>query len=301
MSEDGPRPRNVKFVDVTAKEKTRAPPAWLSGREEQDPLDPAEHRVSPLSPPEVPSHPRPALAPLLESVRPPPRPPSQFPRPPSQFPGPNSRLPPAGVSASPSQPPAPGPLSMMPGSSTPSQFPGGGGPNLPSQFPGMGEASPEAFGAGRERRRDTLVEDLVPRAEEEAVMGIAAALERFAEERAQALEQAEKELVELVRVICRRVVLREVSLSSAVVEALVQEGLSALGSADRVTVKLGPFFTDVLEHISDNLHHRGIQCSVLIDHDIGTHGCLIETELGRVDESVETRLGVLLASLDAGS
>jgi hypothetical protein len=298
MSEDGPRPRNVKFVDVTAKDENRAPPAWLSGREEQA-LDPADYPVSPLAHPEVPSHPRPALAPLLESVRPP-RPPSQYPRPPSQFPGPNSWRPPSGMSAHPSQPPPAGSPPMSPGSASPSQFPGGGGPHLPSQFPGLGEAAPEGVG-GRERRRDTLIEDLVPRAEEEAVMGITAALERFAEERAQALSQAEKELVELVRVICRRVVLREVSLSTAVIEALVQEGLTALGRADRITVKLGPFFTDSMDHISDNLHHHGVQCNVLIDHEIGPHGCVIETELGRVDESVETRLGVLLSSLDTVS
>jgi flagellar biosynthesis/type III secretory pathway protein FliH len=150
----------------------------------------------------------------------------------------------------------------------------------------------------RERRRDTLVEELVPRAEEEAVQAIGAAIEAFAAERAQALKQAEQELVALVKVICRRVVLREVTLSSAVIEALVQEGLSALGKGDQVTVKLGPFFADALEHISDNLRHRGIECRVAIDPAVGAHGCVLETTLGRVDESVETRLNVLLTSLD---
>lgn len=296
MSEDGPRPRNVKFVDVTAKDANRAPPAWLSGREDRDPSGPEEYPVSALSHPEVASHPRPALAPQLDSVRPPPRTPSQFPRPPSQFPGPHSWRPPTGVSPHPSQPSGPGPSSMVPGGASPSQFPGA----LPSQFPGPGDTSQDPqLGAGRDRRPDTLIEELVPRAEEEAVTAIGAALEQFAEERARALELAEKELVELVRVICRRVVLREVSLSSAVIEGLVHEGLTALGRTDRVTVKLGPFFADALEHIGDNLQHRGIQCNVVIDHEIGTHGCLIETELGRVDESVETRLGVLLSSLDA--
>jgi flagellar assembly protein FliH len=187
---------------------------------------------------------------------------------------------------------------MVPGGARPSQFPGpGAGVTRPSQFPGPGDGSLEPT-AGRDRRRDTLVEDLVPRAEEEAVLGIRAAIEQFAQERADTLERAEQELVELVRVICRRVVLREVSLSSSVVEALVQEGLSALGRADRVNVRLGPFFADALEHISENLHHRGIQCAVSIDPGVGPHGCVIETELGRVDESVETRLAVLLASLD---
>ena len=41
-----------------------------------------------------------------------------------------------------------------------------------------------------------------------------------------------------------------------------------------------------------------MSCSVSIDPTVGMHGCVLETELGRVDESVEARLDVLLASLD---
>ncbi len=283
MSRDSVRPRNVKFVDVTARNDDDEHPAWLRAHRDEAALDTLEYPVSPLSTPEVASHARPALAPLLESVRPPAHPPSQFPRPPSQFPASLSRSAPASVA-----PPAyPSRLPPPPGS--PSQFPSA------LSTPG-GEASGDA--ATRERRRDTLIEDLVPRAEEEAVLAIKAAIERFAEERARALAEGERELCELVRVICRRVLLREVSLSSSVVEALIQEGLAALGRADRVNVRLGPFFADALEHISENLRHLGIQCTVVIDTHVGAHGCIVETELGRVDESVETRLAVLLSSLD---
>lgn len=277
MSSDSARPKNVRFVDVTAKDPRQ--PAWVRARGDEAHPAAGEYRVSPLMPQEVASHARPALAPVLDSVRPPPmpRPPSQFPsasRPPSQFPGP--------VSARPSQ--YPGPYSRP-----------------PSQFPAAHDSASVDSGMAsgvRERRRDTLIEALVPRAEEEAVSAIRAAVEQFAVERAQALLLAEKELVELVKVICKRVVLRELNLSTAVVEGLIQEGLEALGRGDRVTVKLGPFFADVLEHISENLRLKGIDCVVVIDPAVGSYGCLLETELGRVDEAVETRLDVLLRSLD---
>ncbi len=290
---DGARPRNVQFVDVTAQSDPERN-AWLRARSDEARIAAPEYAVSALLPPEVPSHARPALAPLLESVRPPAgsRPPSQFP---PGFADAGSIIPPGRASA----PPPPRP---------PSQFPSAHAHHRsPSQYPGVPSAShhpgPDMGDGGmssgvRERRRDTLIEDLVPRAEEEAVLAIKAAIDQFATERAHALERAEKDLVELVKVICRRVVLREVTLSSSVVEALVQEGLSALGRGDTVTVRLGPFFADALDHISDNLQHRGIRCTVMIDHAIGPHGCVLETELGRVDESVETRLNVLLASLD---
>jgi flagellar biosynthesis/type III secretory pathway protein FliH len=172
----------------------------------------------------------------------------------------------------------------------------------PSQFPsGLEPALEEAdlLSVTRERRRDTLIEALVPRAEEEAVLAIGSAIEQFAAVRAQSLRDAEQDLIELVRVICRRVVLRELTLGTSVIEGLIQEGLEALGGGDRVTVKLGHFFTETKDGISDNLQHKGIHCVVQIDADLPPHGCLLTTELGRVDESVETRLDVLLSGLDS--
>jgi hypothetical protein len=295
MSSDSARPRTLQFVDVTAIDKKAEVPAWLLARAE-DALLGGDRPVSPLLPPEVPSHARPALSPLLESARP-----AAGPRPPSQFPPAHSRQAPASVAPGPLGAPGlasvpPRPPSQLPPGFSASQLPGA--PPAPPSMPPIPDLPVPDFGQGGGRRRDTMVEDLVPRAEEEAVAAITAAIEQFALERAHALEQAEKDLVELVKVICRRVVLREVTLSSSVVESLVQEGLSALGRGDKVHVKLGPFFSDALDHISENLRHRGIQCSVSIDPSVGPHGCALETELGRVDESVETRLNVLFASLD---
>src|SRR4051812_48176275 len=102
MSSDGARPRNVHFVDITAaRDKKRETPAWLLARTD-DALATAEYPVAPLTPPEVPSHARHALAPLLESVRPP-----AGARPPSQFPAALSRPAPASLTPSglPSMPP----------------------------------------------------------------------------------------------------------------------------------------------------------------------------------------------------
>ena len=291
MSKDQGRPRNVQFVDIGGGRENTAPrPAWLMAREEANKAP--DHAVRPLLPPEVPSHARPALAPRLESVRPP-----AMTRPPSQFPAPMARGPsvaPAGYASEPPAPPRrPSQIPPAPGS----QYPAAGNTALASQFPPPAEL-PQDPALSSVRRRDTFVEDLVPRAEEEAVAAISAAVAEFVATRDAQLAGAEQELVALVKVICRRVVLREVTLSSSVVEALVREGLTALGGGDKVTVKLGPFFADALEHISENLHHQGIQCHVVIDPSVGPHGCALETELGRVDESVETRLNVLLSNLD---
>jgi flagellar biosynthesis/type III secretory pathway protein FliH len=154
------------------------------------------------------------------------------------------------------------------------------------------------LGTPKEPRFDTLVEDLVPRAEEEALTAISEAVKSFQHERQQALADAEQELVELVKVICRRVLLGELTQNPRIVERLVRGGLEALGGGDRVTVKLGPFFEEVANHVQDGLTQQGIKSVVVIDPSVGAQGCQLSTELGRVDESVERRLDVLLAALD---
>jgi hypothetical protein len=257
LSNDRGRPKSLRFVDVSAEGR---PPAWLSKRQEEPFRVAPGERVDRLMPPEVPSHERPPLAPVLESVRPPPPRPSQFPG--SQYP---------------SSPPGPA-----------------------SQYPGTLESSglePFTLGSAPEPRFDTQVEDLVPRAEEEAAAAILTAVDRFHRERQQALAAAERDLVELCQSVCRRVLLAELTHNPLLVERLVHAGLEALAGGDKLTVRLGPFFADAAQTIKDSLEHRGVHAVVVVDPGVGLHGCQLSTELGRVDESVTRRLDVLLASL----
>jgi len=283
LSDDRARPKSLRFVDVTVEEH---PPGWLGRRSDEAHRPGPGERVDRLVPPEVPSHERPALAPVLDSVRPPPPRPSQYP----------------------SATPYPGPT--FPGSQYPatqysnSQYPSGQYPSSPpvspSQFPSAMEG--EAFArSAAEHRSDTMVEDLVPRAEEEAVAAITTAVDRFQRDRQQALASAERELVELVQAICRRVLLAELQLNPLLIERLVHAGLDALASGDKFSVRLGPFFADAAPTIRDSLEHRGVSSTVVIDPSVGAQGCELSSELGRVDESLGKRLDVLLASLGIAS
>jgi hypothetical protein len=262
LSNERTRPKSVRFVDVSSERRT---PGWLSQPAEQSYRAEPGERVDRLVPPEVPSHERPPLAPVLESVRPPPPRPSQYP-----------------VSQFPSSPPGP-----------PSQFPA-------SQYPPTLEGAtlePFTRAAAPEPRFDTLVEDLVPRAEEEAAAAIVTAVDRFQRDRQQSLAKAEQDLVQLCKAICRRVLLAELTQHPLLIERLVHAGLEALAGGDKLNVRLGPFFADAVQTIRENLEHRGVLSNVVVDPSLGPHGCELSTDLGRVDESVLGRLEVLLGSL----
>lgn len=151
------------------------------------------------------------------------------------------------------------------------------------------------------RRRDTMVDDIVPRAEEEAFVAIREAVARAEETREQQFADAESRLVELALLVARRVIAREVSLDPSVVVGLVREGMAALGERDRLVVRVGTFFRDMRDELQEKLGGAKLRCEVIVDPSLGRAGCVVETDLGRVDESVDTRLQNLIAALSAGS
>jgi flagellar assembly protein FliH len=273
LSSEQPRQKLVRFVDVSTG-KPRAP-AWLEQTSPgaNDAAD--DTRVETLRPPRVPHDAAHPLAPILESVLPPPPPAMRAPR-------------------------AVDPETLGMGALRPSQLPGRPSqlPRRPSQLPARPSQLPPDLPL--ERKTDTLIEDLVPRAEEEAAAAIVEAIEQFSAARAALLEGAEQELIQLVRSVARRVIERELLTDPTLVDGLVRSGLEALGHADRVSVRLGPFFADAAPELREKLEQRGIDCVVSVDATLGPYGCLLETELGKVDESIEARLDVLLSHLGAG-
>lgn len=151
------------------------------------------------------------------------------------------------------------------------------------------------------RRRDTMVDDIVPRAEEEAFVAIREAVARAEAAREQQFAEAEGRLVDLAMLVARRVIAREVSLDPGVVVGLVREGMAALGERDRIIVRVGTFFRDMREELQDKLGGAKLRCEVVVDPSLGRSGCVVETDLGRVDESVDVRLQNLVDALTAGS
>lgn len=123
------------------------------------------------------------------------------------------------------------------------------------------------------------------------------AVELLAHERQRVFEQTASQLAELAAVIARRVIAREISLHPELVFDIVREGLEALGKHDRVVVRLGQGFESQRTALERRLVDRGSRAEVRVEPQLPDHACLVETELGQVDESVETRLATLLHAL----
>jgi hypothetical protein len=155
---------------------------------------------------------------------------------------------------------------------------------------------PEAF-AAVEPNPITAAPVALPIVDPELGHAFEEAVELLAHERQRVFEQTASQLAELAAVIARRVIAREISLHPELVFGLVREGLEALGKHDRVLVRLGSGFESQRNMLEQRLLDRGSRAEVRIEPQLPEHACLVETELGQVDESVETRLGTLLHAL----
>jgi len=156
---------------------------------------------------------------------------------------------------------------------------------------------PEAFSAVEPRPLTVAPAPPGPLVDPELAHAFEEAVELLSFERQRVFEQTASQLAELAAVIARRVIAREISLHPELVFDLVREGLEALGKHDRVVVRLGPGFETQRALLEQRLLDRGSRAEVRVERQLPEHACLVETELGQVDESVEARLATLLHAL----
>jgi hypothetical protein len=163
-------------------------------------------------------------------------------------------------------------------------------PHEPSR-PSMTPAELEALVAERATKQAT--ERLIEQNQAailEAVEILASAHERLS---GKLCERA----VELAIVVARRVLARELLTQPDIVTDLVREGLEVLNVHDRVRVHLGPEFAVLKDALATHFAATGTMIDVNLDTTLSPYGCVVETEVGSVDESIESRLSTLLESL----
>jgi flagellar biosynthesis/type III secretory pathway protein FliH len=144
------------------------------------------------------------------------------------------------------------------------------------------------------RRQEVL------QAERERSHAEAAALLLAAQaERTRRIDEVEQELPGLIREIARRVLGRELALPGAAVVDVVLEALRPLRNRRQITVRLSPSDLPGLEAAHGALQQVACAARVelLADDAVEPGGCIVVTEVGRVDARLETQLERLVAAL----
>jgi flagellar assembly protein FliH len=133
---------------------------------------------------------------------------------------------------------------------------------------------------------------------EEAQTAVLEAIQRLANAHEQIKAELRDRSVNLAILIARRVVARELRTQPHIVTNLVREGLEVLNARDHVRVHLGPEFAVMKEALEARFSALGTMIEVVLDLTLPAYGCVIETEVGSVDESIESRISTLLEALN---
>ena len=130
---------------------------------------------------------------------------------------------------------------------------------------------------------------------------LAGTLEELGTLRDEVMRQTERQLVELALAIARRVLHREVSIAPELAGALAHVALERLGPSAPAVIRLHPDdYSTVTGQGSDLSNGRAVK--VLPDPAVARGGCLVESDFGNIDASVDAQVDeVARAMLGAGA
>lgn len=159
------------------------------------------------------------------------------------------------------------------------------GANSPAQFAAV---QSEAYARGYEEGERAGLETGGQRADA-MVARLTQTVEELAGVRAQMIRQTERQMVELALAVARRIIHREVSLDRDLLIAMARVALDRLGETAKVTVKLHPqdFAATSAARVSKVM---GTCVTVVEDLRLERGACLVESDLGTIDVSVDAQI-----------
>lgn len=127
-----------------------------------------------------------------------------------------------------------------------------------------------------------------------------AIVDEMARSRDAVVARYEDEIVQLALAVAARIVRRESSLSADTVRQLLQESLPRTGGTMNITITVNPIDMAALEaDASAIVGYSDGRAKVewVADESITPGGCIVETERGGIDATVETRVARIVESL----
>ena len=152
----------------------------------------------------------------------------------------------------------------------------------------------EAFAKGYEQGERAGLQAGSARAEA-MLQRLAQTLEELAGLRREMIRQTERQMVQLALAVAKRIVRREVALDGNLTLSMARLALDRLGDSTAVTVRLHPEDLAAIADGGDRWDRPHL--TVVADRDIGRGGCVVESDFGSIDASVEAQFQELARAL----
>jgi flagellar assembly protein FliH len=142
----------------------------------------------------------------------------------------------------------------------------------------------EGEDAGRRKQAEEAAQTLA-----QSRSSIVAAIESFAEERREYFRHVEAEAVKLALAIARKVLHREAQMDPMLLRAVVRSAMDRLEETSKVTLRVPSPEAAGWERVFTEMPARE-RPSVLADPRLQAGECVIESQMGTIELSVETQL-----------
>lgn len=118
--------------------------------------------------------------------------------------------------------------------------------------------------------------------------------------RAETLENLEKDIINLSVDIAQKLIARQLSLEPETVISIAHEAIQLIKTREKVTIFINPAENEVFELYKGELHRMlpaNASLDLITDEAITPGGCIVETEHGKVEATLESRWDTLLENL----
>ena len=172
------------------------------------------------------------------------------------------------------------------------------GPPAPPQAPSVDEVRAaqqthldalerEAFANGYAAGERAGLEAGTKRAEA-MLRRLAQTLDELKSLRGTMVRQTEQQMVQLALAIARKVLRREATIDQDLLVAMARVALERVGESGAATIRLNPEdYSQTVQRHGD--HRAGSRVKVVADPGVSRGGCLVESEFGFVDASVDAQ------------
>jgi flagellar assembly protein FliH len=112
--------------------------------------------------------------------------------------------------------------------------------------------------------------------------------------------EAEDEIINLIMLVAKKVILREVSQDRSILSGVVQNALAGLSAREEITVRINPDDYLLVTAGRDELLLKELlneRLTLKPDTTVVAGFCLVDTEMGTIDASLEGQLEQLYRSL----
>jgi flagellar biosynthesis/type III secretory pathway protein FliH len=141
-------------------------------------------------------------------------------------------------------------------------------------------------------------------AHREALQRVATAVETLRAQAAHLGEQARADALEIGFLVARTLLESEVRQSPQAVFQLVRQAVRRAGDSRRISVRLSPEDAAIVNAENGRAPLFGpaaARVEIVADATLSRGDCVVDTDFGRVDGRLETRLGELRRALEAGA